>query len=430
MPLAPLADSRSFLMNLRTLAPRLASICLAAIAAAQPPAAKPADGKLIFVNMSTTAGDIILELNNEKAPITVANFLKYADGHRYDGTIFHRVIPWFVIQGGGYTADLVEHTGEPAIKNEWTNGLTNVRGTLAMARDAAPDTATREFYFNVADNPKLDTPRATTGSAGYAVFGRVIAGMDVVDAIRDGATTARPDPDPEKSLDDLPVTPVVVTSVARLSTEDALAKAADAKSGRPLWKFWRFDEPLDGVPSGFSVAETAGKGARAQWRIMTPPEPIAPPSPPASIHVTATNSGLTFNLLMCDEVTAKDVSVFVRIHADAGKEDQGGGVIWRARDENNYYIARWNPLEDNFRVYYVKDGKRMQLGTADVTADPKQWHRIRIDHTGTKIEASLDGKTVISVDDATFKDAGHIGLWTKADASSWFDDLAVVDKGK
>ena len=157
--------------------------------------------KLVYARLSTTMGDIILELNETAAPVTVANFLGYVERHAYDGTIFHRVIGGFVIQGGGYTPDLqerakVEGGGEnkdPKIKNEWTNGLKNVRGSIAMARDADPDTATREFYINVADNPKLDTAREQTGKAGYCVFGRVVVGLDVVDKIRAVKTGPRPD---------------------------------------------------------------------------------------------------------------------------------------------------------------------------------------------------------------------------------------------
>lgn len=144
------------------------------------------------VVMRTSMGEIELELDRARAPVTVENFLMYVDRGAYDGTTFHRVVQDFVIQGGGWTADLVERArldrerGRPdmPIRNEWGNGLKNVRGTIAMARDAAPDTATREFYINVKDNPKLDTARPTTGDAGYAVFGRVVRGMEVVDAIR------------------------------------------------------------------------------------------------------------------------------------------------------------------------------------------------------------------------------------------------------
>jgi hypothetical protein len=217
------------------------------------------------------------------------------------------------------------------------------------------------------------------------------------------------------------VAPVSVTGITRLSIADAQAKAAEAKSGRPAWKLWRFDEPMQGLPSGFSAVEN-----KAQWRIEKPEEPLKPTTPPGALRCTAANSGETFNVLLSD-ASFKDPSILVKLHADSGKEDQGGGVVWRAKDAHNYYIARWNPLEDNFRVYYVKDGKRTQIGSADVKADPKEWHRIRVDHAGSHIVASFDGKTVVTVDDSTFTDAGQIGLWTKADASTWFDDLAAVD---
>src|SRR5262249_42591841 len=143
------------------------------------------------VRMDTSMGEIVVELDSAKAPITVANFLAYADRGDYNGTIFHRVVPHWVVQGGGWTPNLKERAklaaaaGNPdlAIKNEWQNGLKNVRGSIGMARDEGPDTATREFYINLEDHPKLDTAREKNGNAGYAVFGRVVGGMDVVDRI-------------------------------------------------------------------------------------------------------------------------------------------------------------------------------------------------------------------------------------------------------
>lgn len=399
----------------------IASLILAVTCIAQPPA-----DPLIYVKMSTTAGDIILELNNEKAPISVANFLKYADAGSYNGTIFHRVIPFFVIQGGGYTTDLTELKGEPKIKNEWTNGLRNIRGTIAMARDADPDTATREFYINVNDNARLDTSRSTTGNAGYAVFGKVIAGMDVVDEIRDGVTGSRPNPDPEKAMDDLPTTPFSVTSVSRLTKEEAARLASAAKPGRSLWKLWRFDEAGDGTPNGFKPMQTGSGGTLATWRATKPADPIKPSSPPHSICAVATNTGHTYNLLLNSEWSARDVRLMVKVHADTGKEDRGGGLVWRVRDADNYYLARWNPLEASFAVFSVKGGKRKQIASADAPADSSEWHRIRIDHIGRTIQASFDGKTVINIEDGTLADSGGIGLWTKADAGTWFDDLAAT----
>jgi cyclophilin family peptidyl-prolyl cis-trans isomerase len=191
------------------------------------------DAGAVYVRMETTAGAITLELDAARAPVSVENFLGYVSRGAYDGTIFHRTIPGFVIQGGGYDRDLIERakedekSGRPdkPISNEWTNGLRNVRGTIAMAREADPDTATREFYINVADNPKLDTPREQTGKAGYAVFGRIIAGMGVVDAIVARPTRAIP----ERDMKDVPVEPVVVTRVSVIGREQARAAAASEK---------------------------------------------------------------------------------------------------------------------------------------------------------------------------------------------------------
>jgi len=135
------------------------------------------------VRLTTGEGDIVLELDATKAPKTVDNFLRYVkDGH-YDGTIFHRVIPGFMIQGGGMKPDLSEKPTRPPIPLESRNGLSNQRGTVAMARTNVPDSATSQFFINVVDNAFLDQPNARDGN-GYAVFGRVVEGMDVVDKIR------------------------------------------------------------------------------------------------------------------------------------------------------------------------------------------------------------------------------------------------------
>jgi hypothetical protein len=136
------------------------------------------------------------------------------------------------------------------------------------------------------------------------------------------------------------------------------------------------------------------------------------------------NYGNTFNLLLAEETKYKDLKVEVMVKAISGKEDQGGGPIWRAKDADNYYIARWNPLEDNFRVYYVKGGRRIQLGSANVKADPKVWHEIRIVHRATHITAYFNGKKMIELEDSTFGGPGMVGLWVKADGRTAFDDFS------
>lgn len=182
-----------------------------------PPAEKtteaPAAAKVYYVQLETTKGNIVLELNNEKAPISTANFLKYVDKGHFAGTVFHRVMANFMIQGGGFTKDGTPKATEAPIKNESTNGLKNSRGTIAMARTNVVDSATSQFFINVKDNAMLDN---SPGNAGYAVFGKVVAGMDVVDAIKDAKVIPDARGEPSK-----PVEPVEVTKASRLTEEDA-----------------------------------------------------------------------------------------------------------------------------------------------------------------------------------------------------------------
>jgi peptidyl-prolyl cis-trans isomerase A (cyclophilin A) len=144
-----------------------------------------------MVLITTSLGDIKVELDADKAPISTKNFLEYVRAGYYDGTIFHRVIPGFMIQGGGLTADMREKTPQrPPIKNEGGNGLKNATGTLAMARTSAPDSATSQFFINVKDNTFLDRANSRDG-VGYAVFGHVVDGMDVVRKIEKVRTTSK-----------------------------------------------------------------------------------------------------------------------------------------------------------------------------------------------------------------------------------------------
>jgi Domain of Unknown Function (DUF1080) len=136
------------------------------------------------------------------------------------------------------------------------------------------------------------------------------------------------------------------------------------------------------------------------------------------------NDDDTFNLLLADHVSIDNVDLSVRLKAVAGGLDRGGGLVWRAKDKNNYYIARYNPLENNFRVYKVEGGKRTQFQSADTPGDTA-WHTLRITMTGAKITCYLDGVKHLEVVDSTFRDPGKIGLWSKADAQTYFDDLTM-----
>lgn len=161
------------------------------------------------VKVETSAGNFVMELDGIRAPLTVANFLKYANEGFYDGTIFHRVVNGFVIQGGGYTPDMTLKPPRAGLANESGNGLTNRRGSVAMARTAEPHSADSQFYVNLADNLALD-PKPTRW--GYAVFGEVIQGMEVVDEIGHRATGNK------AGMQDVPVEPVVIRKVTVLKT--------------------------------------------------------------------------------------------------------------------------------------------------------------------------------------------------------------------
>ncbi len=155
------------------------------------------------VKLTTSEGSIVIELDAAKAPRTVDNFVKYVNARHYDGTIFHRVIETFMIQGGGMKPDMSEKPTRPPIPLESRNGLNNTRGTVAMARTMVPDSATSQFFINVADNTFLDAANSRDGN-GYAVFGKVVEGMDVVDRIKSLPTTSA---GPHQNV---PVKPVLI----------------------------------------------------------------------------------------------------------------------------------------------------------------------------------------------------------------------------
>ena len=167
-----------------------------------------------LVELKTSMGNIVLELNARAAPATVKNFLEYVDADFYNGTIFHRVIPGFMIQGGGLTADMAKKQTRDPIINEANNGLSNARGTIAMARGGDPDSATCQFFINHVDNRPLDY--VNSSRPGYAVFGKVIEGMDTVDAIANVKTTIRQDKIGNNRAN-VPVKPILIKSAKIVS---------------------------------------------------------------------------------------------------------------------------------------------------------------------------------------------------------------------
>ena len=188
----------------------LALVLVVAVTATAPASAGDKKGKVNpVVVMSTTYGDMEIELYPKEAPLTVQNFLWYVDNKFYDGLIFHRVIENFMIQGGGFTADMVKKAGNPPIDNEAGNGLSNEKYTIAMARTGEVNSATSQFFINNKDNANLDHRDKTARGFGYCVFGKVIKGQKVVDKIKKVATGSK------NGMNDVPLKPVVIEKAYR-----------------------------------------------------------------------------------------------------------------------------------------------------------------------------------------------------------------------
>ncbi len=185
-------------------------------------------------------------------------------------------------------------------------------------------------------------------------------------------------------------------------------------------------DDVDKLPAGWKADHT-GKGEGSVWKVVA--DDTAPSKSGYVLAQTSESPSAFFNLCVAEGTSYKDVEISVAFKAIRGKNDQGGGIVWRYQDHDNYYVARMNPLEDNFRVYKVVAGKRTQLGTKeDLKVPAGEWHRIKIAQEGDLIDCYLDGKRYLKVEDSTFRDAGKIGLWTKSDAQTYFDDFKVSGK--
>lgn len=182
------------------------------------------------------------------------------------------------------------------------------------------------------------------------------------------------------------------------------------------------------VPAGWK-AEQTGKGEGSVWKVLA--DPTAPSISGFVLAQTASGPKTLFNLCIAQDTRYRNVEVSVAFKAQQGVEDQGGGIVWRFQDANNYYVARMNPLEDNYRFYKVVAGKRTQLATKeDIKVPAGEWHTLRIRNVGDKVECYLDGKKMLGATDDTFTMAGKVGLWTKADARTYFDQFRVHDLSK
>lgn len=182
-------------------------------------------------------------------------------------------------------------------------------------------------------------------------------------------------------------------------------------------RFESFGE--NGLPEGWRIGETNGEGKQARWGKVAGKKG-------AGFGVLEThNSGSTFNMALFDDWVVKDFVARLWVHAREGQEDQGGGLVWRAKDFDHYYICRWNPLENNFRFYKVVGGRRSMLASSQVKTDPKLWHLLRIEAHGPKVRIFFDGTLKMETEDRSFLEPGKFGLWTKADAATSFDELEI-----
>ncbi len=186
---------------------------------------------------------------------------------------------------------------------------------------------------------------------------------------------------------------------------------------------WNFDkDPAATLPSGWVVRQNNPTKELAKWTIEPDTDAMSKPN---VLNVKSLNGNATYNLTLIEKAVYKNLNLMVKVRGNTGQDDQGGGLIWRCQDENNYYVCRINPLENNYRVYKVVNGKRTMLQSADFETPTGQWFTLRVRMVGNDIACYCDGKKWLEIKDDAFKDAGMIGLWTKADASSSFDNLQV-----
>jgi hypothetical protein len=213
----------------------------------------------------------------------------------------------------------------------------------------------------------------------------------------------------------------------RGSADEARAKVSGV--GNPQSKVFTFaKDDVGKLPAGWRVART-GKGEGSEWKVLA--DATAPSKSGRVLTQTAASPRPMFNLCVADGTRARDVEISVDFKSLQGKVDQGGGVVWRFQDADNYYVARLNLLEENYRLYKVIDGKRIQLASAEeIGVKEGAWHRLTIRHAGKSIACFLEGKKVLEAEDNTIAEAGLCGLWTKADAVTSFDLFDVRDLGK
>ncbi len=225
----------------------------------------------------------------------------------------------------------------------------------------------------------------------------------------------KPDADEENEGEEGPATPAAV----------AAEKAAPQQTSGKGFAY-TFDGDTPGqMPAKFHGAKTGG-GTQEKWAVTA--DPTAPSKPNVVAQTSTDQTDYRFPLLIADEGSFQDLDVSVKFKAVSGSIDRAGGLVFRLKDPNNYYIVRANALENNYRLYHVVNGRRSQFAGANLRVTSGEWHELRVEAVGNKITCYYDGNKKIEATDDTFKDAGKVGLWTKADSVTYFDDLKVTAK--
>lgn len=225
----------------------------------------------------------------------------------------------------------------------------------------------------------------------------------------------KPDTDEDEEGEVGPTIPAAVTQEK---------PAPQQPAGKQL--VYGFDTDTPGqVPAKFHTAKTGG-GAPEKWSVAA--EPTAPSKPNIVAQTSTDQTDYRFPLLIADEGSFQDLDISVKFKAVSGRVDRAAGLVFRLRDPNNYYIVRANALENNYRLYHVVNGRRSQFAGANLKVTSGEWHELRVEVVGNKITCYYDGDKKIEATDGTFKDAGKVGLWTKADSVTYFDNLKVIGK--
>jgi 3-keto-disaccharide hydrolase len=225
----------------------------------------------------------------------------------------------------------------------------------------------------------------------------------------------KPDVDEDEEGEEGPATPGAVA---------AEKPAPQPTSGKQF--VYNFDSDMPGqLPAKFHSART-GSGAESKWVVVG--DPTAPSKPNVVAQTSTDQTNYRFPLLISDEGSFQDLDLSLKFKAVSGNIDRAGGLVFRLKDPNNYYVVRANALENNYRLYHVVNGRRRQFAGANFKVTSGEWHELRVEAVGNKITCYYDGSKKIEATDDTFKDAGKVGLWTKADSVTYFDDLKVTAK--